>query len=326
MNERRDKVPQLCIVAPCFNEEDVLPVCVPDFVNEIGRLKAIGKISEGSFLLLVDDGSKDGTWDIIKDASERYDCVKGLSLSRNRGQQNALMAGLMEEGIRCDIAVTTDCDGQNELGAIERMIDKYNHGFDVVYGVRADRKSDGFFKKHSAQVFYRLMSAMGVEMVYNHADYRLVSRRVLEALDGYHEVNLFLRGLLPLVGFRSTEIEYSMDKRRAGETKYTTGRMCSFAIDGVTSFSIKPLRVFSIIGLIVSVCSLIGIIWTIIDYALGNTVSGYASLMCVICFMAGIQLLGIGTLGEYIGKIYMEVKHRPRYIIAERTDNHGENQ
>ena len=316
-----DNLPILSIVIPCYNEGEVLPVTAPMFADELKRLISIGKISEGSFILFVDDGSADDTWEIICDYSKANDAVKGIRQSRNRGQQSALLAGLLEARELSDIVITTDCDGQNELAAMERMIDEYMAGSDIVYGVRKDRKSDGFFKRHSSSLFYKFVRLMGAEIIYNHADYRLVSRRVLDEFQDFEEVNIFLRGLFPLVGFKSSTVSYDVTKRLAGRTKYSTGKMMGFALDGITSFSIKPVRVFTILGFVVSIISIIGIIWTIIDYFCGNTVSGYASLMCVICFMAGIQLLGIGVIGEYIGKIYMEVKGRPRFIIAERTEN-----
>lgn len=313
--------PILYLIIPCYNEEEVLPLTAPAFSEELIRLAGKGKISEDSCVLFVDDGSKDGTWKIIKELSGKYDNIKGISESRNMGHQNALLAGLMEAKSLCDITITTDCDGQNEIAAIERMVDAYSEGNEIVYGVRKDRKNDGFFKKHSAQMFYRLTRLMGIDMIYNHADYRLVSSRVLDEFEDFREVNVFLRGMFPLVGFRSTTVEYEMDKRVAGRTHYSARKMFHFAIDGVTSFSIKPVRAFTVIGFIVSLCSFIGIIWTLIDYFTGGTVSGYASLMCIICFVAGIQLIGIGVIGEYIGKIYMEVKNRPRYIISDRTEN-----
>ncbi len=316
-----NKQPVLGIVIPCYNEGEVLPVTIPMFADELNRLIRTGKISEDSFVLLVDDGSGDDTWQIICDFSKSNNAIKGIMQSKNRGQQSALLAGLLEARALSDIVITTDADGQNEMAAMERMIDEYMDGYDIVYGVRRDRKSDSFFKKHSSSLFYKFVRLMGAEIIYNHADYRLVSRRVLDEFRDFEEVNIFLRGMFPLIGFKSTTVSYDVTKRVAGKTKYSTRRMMGFALDGITSFSIKPVRVFTFLGFAVSIISIIGIIWTIIDYFCGNTVSGYASLMCVVCFMAGIQLLGIGVLGEYVGKIYMEVKNRPRFIIAERTEN-----
>ena len=316
-----NQLPVLGIVIPCYNEGEVLPVTAPMFVDELNKLVAEGYVHGDSFILFVDDGSGDDTWQIICNLSRENPSIKGIMQSRNRGQQSALLAGLMEARTRCDIAITTDCDGQNELAAMERMIDAYKEGNDIVYGVRNDRKSDPFFKKHSSSLFYKFVRLMGAEIIYNHADYRLVSRRVLDEFQDFEEVNIFLRGLFPLVGFQSTTIHYDVTKRLAGKTHYSARKMMGFAMDGITSFTIKPVRIFAALGFAVSIISIIGIIWTIVDYFCGNTVSGYASLMCVVCFMAGIQLLGIGVIGEYIGKIYMEVKGRPRFIIAERTEN-----
>lgn len=316
--------PTLYLIVPCYNEEEVLPLTAPAFRNELQRLVDVGKISADSSILFVDDGSDDDTWEIISGMADRDDMIKGISESRNMGHQNALLAGLMEARQHCDIAITTDCDGQNEIAAMERMIDAYEEGYDIVYGVKKDRKSDGFFKRHTAQAFYSVTRMMGVELVRNHADYRLVSRTVLDELKDFREVNIFLRGIFPLVGFKSKVIQYELNKREAGKTHYSARKMFSFALDGITSFSIKPVRIFTAFGFLVSLGSFVGIILTVIDYFRGNTVSGYASLMCIICFVAGMQLLGIGVLGEYIGKIYMEVKQRPRYIIAARTGNFEE--
>lgn len=317
--------PILYLVIPCYNEEEVMPLTAPAFRNELQRLIDVEKVSEDSSILFVDDGSEDDTWNIICRLSEEDDKIKGISESRNMGHQNALLAGLMEARKYCDIAITTDCDGQNEIGAMERMIDAYEEGYDIVYGVKKDRKSDGFFKKHTAQAFYSLTRLMGVDLIRNHADYRLVSRRVLDELKDFREVNIFLRGVFPLVGFKSKIIQYELSKRKAGRTHYSARKMFSFALDGITSFSIRPVRIFTAFGFLVSLGSFAGIVLTVIDYFRGNTVSGYASLMCIICFVAGMQLLGIGVLGEYIGKIYMEVKQRPRYIISARTGNFAGN-
>lgn len=316
-----DPLPVLCVVIPCYNEEKVLLQTAPMFVDELHKMIEEGRVNEDSSILFVDDGSSDSTWKIICGLSEDDHAIRGLSLSRNRGQQNALLAGLMEAKDLCDITISTDCDGQNELAAMGRMVDEYKKGNDIVYGVRKDRKSDPFFKRLFSGMFYKFVRLMGAEIIENHADYRLVSRRVLEEFRDFQEVNIFLRGMFPLVGFRSSVVEYDMSKRLAGKTHYSMGRMMGFALDGITSFTIKPVRVFTILGFTVSLISAVGIIWTIIDYFCGNTVSGYASIVCILCFMAGFQLVGIGVIGEYIGKIYMEIKKRPRYIVAERTKN-----
>lgn len=317
-------LPVLCVVIPCYNEEKVLPITAPMFVSELNKMIEDGRVDGKSSILFVNDGSGDNTWQIIQELSKEYEAIRGLSLSRNRGQQNALLAGLMEAKAFCDITITTDCDGQNELAAMGRMVDAYKEGYEIVYGVRKDRKNDPFLKRFFSEWFYKIVRFLGAEIIKNHADYRLVSSKVLDEFEDFREVNIFLRGMFPLVGFESTIVEYSMDKRLAGETHYSPTKMMGFALDGITSFTIRPVRAFTLLGFIVSLISLIGIIWTIIDYFCGNTVSGYASIVCILCFMAGFQLVGIGVIGEYVGKIYMEIKHRPRYIIADRTDNLNE--
>lgn len=312
--------PVLYIVVPCYNEQAVLPLTAPLFRQEICLLAEKGKISPESRVLFVNDGSKDETWKIIGDLAQSNPVFRGISLSRNRGHQNALLAGLMEAKKHCDIAISIDCDGQDDISAMEKMVDAYLSGSDVVYGVRARRTTDTVFKRTTAQAFYKLLSAMGVETVYNHADYRLTSKRVLEALADFEEVNLFLRGMFPLVGFNSTVVYYDRAERMAGKSHYPLKKMLSFAIDGITSLSIKPIRIITFLGFLVSLLSLVGVVWTLVQYFLGTTVSGWASTVCIICFVSGVQLLSVGVVGEYVGKIYMEVKHRPRYIIAERTD------
>lgn len=312
--------PVLYIVIPCYNEQAVLPLTAPLFRQEICLLVEKKKISPESRVLFVNDGSKDETWQIICDLAKRDPVFRGISLSRNRGHQNALLAGLMEAKNHCDIAISIDCDGQDDISAMEQMVDAYQNGSDVVYGVRARRTTDTVFKRTTAQAFYKLLGAMGVETVYNHADYRLTSKRVLEALAEFEEVNLFLRGMFPLVGFNSTVVYYDRAERMAGKSHYPLKKMLSFAIDGITSLSIKPIRIITFLGFLVSLLSLVGVVWTLVQYFMGTTVSGWASTVCIICFVSGVQLLSVGVVGEYVGKIYMEVKRRPRYIIAERTD------
>lgn len=312
--------PVLYIVVPCYNEQAVLPLTAPMFQEEIRLLAEKEKISPESRVLFVNDGSKDETWKIICALAQENAVFRGISLSRNRGHQNALLAGLMEAKKYCDIAISIDCDGQDDISAMEKMVDAYLGGSDVVYGVRARRNTDTVFKRTTAQAFYKLLSTMGVETVYNHADYRLTSRRVLEALAEFEEVNLFLRGMFPLVGFNSTVVYYDRAERMAGKSHYPLKKMLSFAIDGITSLSIKPIRMITFLGFLVSLLSLVGVVWTLVQYFLENTVSGWASTVCIICFVSGVQLLSVGVVGEYVGKIYMEVKRRPRYIIAERTD------
>lgn len=313
--------PILYIVIPCYNEQEVLPLTAPMFRQEIALLVEKGKISENSRILFVNDGSRDRTWEIICELAQQDPVFMGIAQSRNRGHQNAVLAGLMEAKDRCDITITIDCDGQDDITAMEAMVDAYLEGNDIVYGARAQRTTDTFFKRFTAQAFYKLLNAMGVEVIYNHADYRLASRRVLEAFSEFEEVNLFLRGMFPLVGFKSTVVYYDRAERLAGESHYPLHKMLALAIDGITSLSVKPIRMISFLGFFVSALSAVGVIWSILQYILNNTVSGWASTVCIVCFVSGVQLLSLGVVGEYIGKIYTEVKHRPRYIIADRTSN-----
>ncbi len=314
-------LPLLYIIVPCYNEQEVLPFTAPQFREELELLINKNKISSESRILFVDDGSSDRTWDIISELSELDRCYCGIQQSRNRGHQNALVAGLMEVKDRCDITVTIDCDGQDDITAMERMIDAYSEGVDIVYGVRDDRKSDTAMKRNTAQGFYRIMNLLGGEVVYNHADYRLVSRRALEAFSDFGEVHLFLRGMFPLVGFKSTTVAYTRTERVAGKSKYPFRKSLSLAIDGITGLSVKPLRLITLIGIIVSLLSVVGIIWTVVCHLIGKTVAGWSSLTCILCFVSGVQLLSLGVIGEYVGKIFTEVKHRPRYIISARTDD-----
>lgn len=312
--------PILYIVIPCYNEQEVLPVTAPMFLQKINDLYIDGKISEHSRILFVNDGSRDNTWDIITELSQLDEHYCGISLSRNRGHQNALLAGLMEVRDKCDACISVDCDGQDDIDAIDKMIDEYLSGSEVVYGVRSDRKTDTKFKRTTAQLFYKMMRAMGVEIVYNHADYRLMSNRALKTLAQFKEVNLFLRGLVPMVGFKYSSVEYSRKERLAGKSKYPLKKMLSFAADGITSLSVKPIRLITAFGFIVAVLSVIGIAWSVVSALVGSTVAGWASTISIICFLGGVQLLSLGVIGEYIGKIYLEVKERPRYIIEKKTD------
>ena len=315
--------PILYIVIPCYNEEAVLPVTAPLFLNKVKELAAAGKISEESRVLFVNDGSRDDTWKIIKDLAKQDPHYLGISQSRNRGHQNAVLAGLMEARDRCDITISIDCDGQDDINAMDEMVEKYLEGYDVVYGVRSSRETDSFFKRFTAQSFYRLLSAMGAEVVYNHADYRLMSARVLKEFANFKEVNLYLRGLVPLVGFPSTTVSYSRAERIAGESHYPLKKMLGLAIDGITSLSVKPLQMITGFGIFVAVVSFIGCLWALITAICGKAVAGWASMTCIVCFVSGVQLVCLGIIGEYIGKIYLETKERPRYIISERTDNWG---
>lgn len=313
--------PTLYIVIPCYNEEAVLPITAPMFLAQIEKLCAKELISDNSRILFVDDGSTDKTWEIICALAGSNKSYMGISQSRNRGHQSTVLAGLMEAKDRCDITISIDCDGQDDLATMEDMVRAYLDGSEVVYGVRGNRKSDTLFKRSTAQGFYKLLGAMGAEVVYNHADYRLVSARVLQEFAGFEEVNLFLRGMFPLVGFKSTCVYYERHKRLAGKSHFPLRKMLSMAFDGITSLSVKPLRMISMLGIVMSVLSFIGVIWAVLSNLFGYTVAGWTSTMAIICLMCGIQLVCLGVIGEYIGKIYMEVKKRPRYIISKRTED-----
>lgn len=315
-------LPVLYIVIPCYNEEKVLPITSGMFLDKLNTLISDGKISGDSRIMFVNDGSRDSTWDIICGLAKKDVHYIGIAQSRNRGHQNALWAGLMESKDKCDITITIDCDGQDDINAMDDMIAEYADGAEIVYGVRKNRKSDTFFKRTTAQGFYKFLKLMGVEVVYNHADYRLISSRALEELSKFREVNLYLRGMVPLVGFKSTSVYYDRNERIAGDSHYPFGKMMSLAFNGITSLSVKPIRIIASLGLIIALISFIGIIWAIVDAATGHTVAGWASTTCIICFLSGIQLLSLGIIGEYIGKIYLEVKQRPRYIISDRTEEH----
>ena len=311
--------PVLYIVIPCYNEEEVLPITAPMFLAKLRELAAAGKISGESRVLFVNDGSKDRTWDIIKELSRSDEHYIGICQSRNRGHQNAVLAGLMEAKDRCDITISIDCDGQDDINAMDKMVDAYLDGCEVVYGVRSSRETDTFFKRFTAQSFYKFLAMMGAEVVYNHADYRLISARVLKEFANFKEVNLFLRGMVPLVGFKSTSVSYSRAERIAGESHYPLSKMISLAVDGITSLSVKPLRLITGFGVVVAFLSFIGVLWALITALCGRSVQGWASMTCIVCFVSGVQLICLGIIGEYIGKIYMETKQRPRYIISERT-------
>ena len=309
----------LYIVIPCYNEEEVLPITYKLFLNELNTLVQKEKISSKSKIVFVDDGSSDNTWQIISDLAKTYEAIEGIQQSRNRGHQNAVLMGMLDSKDKCDICITIDCDGQDDVTAIEQMVDKYHEGYEVVYGVRNNRDTDTIFKKYTALSFYTLLKKMGVNVVYNHADYRLMSKSVLEGLSQFKEVNLFLRGLIPLVGFKNTNVYYKRNARIAGESHYPLKKMLALAIDGITSMSTTPLRIITCLGILVSFLSFLFIFWVIIGYFLGNTLSGWASLVSVICLLCGFQLISIGIIGEYVGKIYLEVKNRPRFIISKRT-------
>lgn len=315
----KSNLPVLYIVIPCYNEEAVLPVTSPLFLNKIKELVSKKKVSKKSRVLFVNDGSKDSTWSIICQLADDSVYFEGISLSRNRGHQNAVLAGLMEAKELCDITISIDCDGQDDINAMNEMVDKYLEGFEVVYGVRSKRETDTFFKRFTAESFYKLLNMMGTEVIFNHADYRLISKRVLDEFANFKEVNLFLRGMVPLVGFKSTSVFYERHERMAGESHYPLSKMLSLAFDGITSLSVKPIRFITVFGIIVALLSFVGVIWTLISKYIGHTVDGWTSTTCILCFVSGVQLISLGVIGEYVGKIYMETKQRPRYIISDKT-------
>lgn len=314
--------PILYVIIPCYNEEKVLPITAPLFLEQLMLMQSKDLISSESKIMFVNDGSKDSTWDIIKELAAENKSYIGIAQSRNRGHQNAVLAGLMEAKDRCDITISIDCDGQDDISVMTQMVEEYLSGSEVVYGVRNSRKTDTIFKKTTAEGFYKFLNAMGAEVVFNHADYRLVSARVLQEFANFKEVNLFLRGMFPLVGFKSSAVYYERKERFAGESHYPLRKMIALAIDGITSLSVKPLRLISALGIIMSVVSFAGLVWAVLSKFLGFAVTGWASVVAAICLLSSIQLICIGIIGEYIGKIYMEVKSRPRYIISERTQDY----
>ena len=313
------KAPSLWIVIPCYNEEEVLPVTAPMFLDKVNQLTAAGKIGNESRILFVDDGSKDRTWEIICNLAKENEHYIGVCQSRNRGHQNAVLAGLMEARQHCDITISIDCDGQDDINAMDEMVEHYLAGSEVVYGVRSKRDTDTFFKRFTAEGFYKLLNMMGAEVVFNHADYRLISSRVLEEFAGFQEVNLFLRGMIPLVGFKNSSVYYERHERLAGESHYPLHKMLALAFDGITSLSVKPITLITAIGIGIGMAGFVGCLWAVITALMGNSVAGWASIVSIVCFLGGIQLFSLGIIGQYIGKIYMETKHRPRYIISERT-------
>ncbi len=311
----------LCIVIPCYNEQKVLPITAPLFLEKLENMIAKGICSPDSKVLFVDDGSKDDTWQIISELSEKNEHYKGIKLSRNRGHQNALLAGLMHAKEICDVTISIDCDGQDDINAMDLMMQEYYNGCDIVYGVRSKRETDTFFKRFTAEGFYKFMKFMGAETVFNHADYRLMSKRALEGLSLFKEVNLFLRGTVPLVGYKSTSVYYERYERIAGESHYPFSKMLNLALNGITSLSVKPLRYITFIGFIMSFISFLFIVWAVAARIMGHTVAGWTSLVGIMALIGGIQLFSLGIIGEYIGKIYSEVKDRPKYIIEKTTED-----
>ena len=313
--------PRLYIVIPCYNEEKVLPTTSRMFLKKITSLIRTGKVSADSRILFVNDGSRDATWDIICGLARADEHYTGICLSRNRGHQNALLAGLMEAKDQCDITISIDCDGQDDISAMDEMVDAYLDGAEIVYGVRSKRETDTWFKRFTAESFYRLLNWMGADIVFNHADYRLVSARVLKAFADFKEVNIFLRGMFPMVGFKSTSVYYERHERLAGESHYPLKKMLALAFDGITSLSIKPIRMITGLGMGISGVSFLLILYTLASYFSGNTVPGWSSSLIATCLIGGIQLISLGVIGEYIGKIYLETKQRPRFIVSQRTSD-----
>lgn len=310
---------RLCIVVPCYNEEDVLNETSSRLKLKYEALVSDGQIKEASRIVFVDDGSKDKTWEIISSLHEQYPCFDGIKLSRNRGHQNALLAGLMTVKDSFDAVISMDADLQDDINAVDRMVESYKKGNDIVYGVRSSRKKDSVFKRSTAHLFYKVMRWMGAETVYNHADYRLMSRRALDALEDFEEVNLFLRGMIPLIGFKSDTVYYERGERFAGKSKYPLRKMLHFAFEGITSLSVRPIDLIIRLGLLLSVFGIAILVYALVQHFLGQTIAGWTSLMASIWVLGGLQLSAIGVIGKYIGKIYLETKRRPRYIIEEKT-------
>ena len=314
----------LYIVVPCYNEEEALPETARRLGDKLTALEASGRIGPDSRVLLVNDGSRDRTWEIIRELHEQDKRFCGVDLTRNRGHQNALLAGLMTARTRCDMAVSMDADLQDDIDAVDAMVDKFHSGADIVYGVRSARKTDTWFKRTTAEGFYKAMDAMGAETVFNHADYRLMSRRALDGLAQFGEVNLFLRGMVPMIGYQTAVVEYERGERFAGESKYPLKKMLAFAMEGITSLSVKPLRMVTALGFVIFLISLIMLAYSIVRWAMGATILGWASIVCSIWAIGGLILLSLGVMGEYIGKIYLETKARPRYLIREVLEERDE--
>lgn len=312
------KRPVIAVVVPCYHEEKALPITMPKLLNVLQALEEEGSISPDSYVLCVDDGSKDKTWEIIEDLHQAYPNVRGISLAHNSGHQYALLSGLMAVKDRCDAAVSIDADMQDDPLAIKEMVSEYLKGAEIVYGVRRSRSTDTWFKRNSARAFYKMQNSLGLQTVYDHADYRLMSRRALEILSGYRERNLFLRGIVPMIGLTTAKVYYDRHERVAGDSKYPLGKMLAFSIDGITSFSARPLRCIFFTGFGLMLIDIIIAIYVLISFFSGNSVSGWSSIMLSIWFLGSLILMAIGVTGEYIGKIFTEVKARPRYNIREQ--------
>ena len=315
---------KLMVVIPCYNEEEVLPETSKRLIAKMQSLMEKGMISADSRVLLVDDGSKDRTWELITRLHSEHELFEGVKLSRNRGHQNALLAGLMTARGRCDVSISMDADLQDDMDAMDRFLEKHEEGCEIVYGVRNRRDSDTWFKRETALFFYRFMKVLGVDITFNHADYRLMSNRALNALAEFKEVNLFLRGLAPLVGFQSDVVYYDRSERFAGESKYPLKKMLAFAVDGITSFSVKPLRLITGVGILIFIVSLFMLLYALIAWLSGKTVAGWTSMLGSIWLIGGIQLLSLGVIGEYVGKLYNETKHRPRFIVDRYLNRQGD--
>lgn len=312
----------LYIVVPCYNEEEVLPETSRRLKDKLEGMIVAGTISEESRVLFVNDGSKDRTWSMIAELHEKDRRFSGVNLTRNRGHQNALLAGLMTARDRADMVISMDADLQDDVDAVDAMVEKYYAGCDIVYGVRSSREKDTFFKRFTAEGFYRVMNFLGAETVFNHADYRLMSRRALEGLSQFKEVNLFLRGIVPMIGYTTGTVEYERGERFAGESKYPLKKMLAFAMEGITSLSTKPIRYITLLGFLVFLVSILMLIYSVVRWAGGATVLGWASVICSVWAIGGLILLSLGVIGEYIGKIYLETKERPRFLIREVLDSH----
>ncbi len=312
---------KLYVVIPCYNEQEVLEETTKRLTEKLNQLMENQLISKESKIFYVNDGSSDKTWEFIKEVHQQNNLVEGLTLSRNRGHQNALLAGLLTAKEKCDIVISMDADLQDDINVMDKMVKEYQNGSEIVYGVRKSRKKDSWFKKHTAEFFYKFMKLLGVEIVYNHADYRLMSKKSLNELAKYKEVNLFLRGIIPLIGFKSSTVYYERNERFAGESKYPLKKMVNFAIEGILSFSVKPLRIITTIGFIISFFSFLFLIYVIIGHFVSNNVEGWTTIVALISFFGGFQIFCIGIIGEYIGKIYSETKERPRYVIEEVLEN-----
>lgn len=310
----------LYVVIPCYNEEEVLAETTKQLKAKMENLIKDKKISPKSKVMYVNDGSKDKTWSIIKDINKKEPLFTGVTLSRNRGHQNALLGGLMTAKKYADVVISMDADLQDDINAIDEMLEKYHAGCDIVYGVRSARKKDTWFKRFTAEGFYKFMKMLGVDIVYNHADYRLTSKRVLDNLENFKEVNLFLRGIFPLIGYKTDVVYYERNERFAGESKYPLKKMLNFAWDGITSFSVKPLRIICTLGFVILFASIIIMLYSLIRKLTGNTVDGWSFLAISIWFIGGLQMISIGIIGEYVGKMYNETKQRPRFIISENLE------